>query len=196
MRRVPFLFTVIITFTSLATATIINVPDDQPTIQAGLFAALENDTVLVQPDTYTENLFWPDVANIKLISAGDTSNTVIDGNSAGIVIYMNPSSAVIDSNTVIKGFSVLRGIADNGGGITLLAASPIIENLSVRNGGGVIVSNGANLILRDSQITDNTGAGFMCSQSDPTLTNVVISGNTGTGIDCDLSDASLRSLTI
>jgi len=187
---------VIITFTSLATATIINVPDDQPTIQAGLFAALENDTVLVQPDTYTENLFWPDVANIKLISAGDTSNTVIDGNSAGIVIYMNPSSAVIDSNTVIKGFSVLRGIADNGGGITLLAASPIIENLSVRNGGGVIVSNGANLILRDSQITDNTGAGFMCSQSDPTLTNVVISGNTGTGIDCDLSDASLRSLTI
>ena len=33
-------------------ATIINVPADQPTIQAGIYAATDGDTVLVQPDRY------------------------------------------------------------------------------------------------------------------------------------------------
>lgn len=37
-------------------ATIINVPDDQPTIQAGIDASTNGDTVLVQPGTNYENI--------------------------------------------------------------------------------------------------------------------------------------------
>ena len=33
-------------------STIINVPADQPTIQAGINVAVDADTVLVQPETY------------------------------------------------------------------------------------------------------------------------------------------------
>ncbi len=43
-------------FTFEARATVINVPDDQPTIQAGIEASASGDTVLVQPDTYLENI--------------------------------------------------------------------------------------------------------------------------------------------
>ena len=57
----------------------INIPDDYTTIQAGLNAADSTDTVLVQPGTYYENIFWPETNGIKLISAGDSSNTIIDG---------------------------------------------------------------------------------------------------------------------
>jgi hypothetical protein len=196
MRRLLFFFTLIITLTLISNANTIHVPDDLPTIQAGLFAAAASDTVLVQPGMYTENLFWPDVANIKLISAGDTSNTVIDGDSAGIVIYMNPNSAVIDSNTIVRGFCVVNGVAGNGGGITLVTASPILENLSVRNGGGIACNEGANLILRDSRITGNTGNGIWCVWSDPTITNVDFSDNSRAGIDGSWSNATIRSVRI
>lgn len=36
--------------------TIINVPAEQPTIQAGIDIAVESDTILVQPGTYAENI--------------------------------------------------------------------------------------------------------------------------------------------
>ncbi len=39
-----------------ASATIINVPDDYPTIQEGIDASSDGDTVLVQPGTYLENI--------------------------------------------------------------------------------------------------------------------------------------------
>ncbi|MBC8527016.1 MAG: hypothetical protein H8D22_09225 [Candidatus Cloacimonetes bacterium] len=41
---------------SLLSATIINIPADQPTIQAGIDVAVNADTVLKAPETYTENI--------------------------------------------------------------------------------------------------------------------------------------------
>ena len=55
------LFLQIITLTTVlfvikTQAQIINIPGDYPTIQQGINAATDNDTVLVQPDTYYENI--------------------------------------------------------------------------------------------------------------------------------------------
>ena len=74
MKTLFFIFIFIIVFTCMY-ATIINVPADQPTIQAGINIAVDTDTVLVQPGTYVENIYY----NGKLITVASlfltTKNT-------------------------------------------------------------------------------------------------------------------------
>ncbi|MFQ5868778.1 MAG: hypothetical protein ACE5JC_02625, partial [Candidatus Zixiibacteriota bacterium] len=57
MRALLRLFVVAVVLCPLtANATIINIPGDYPTIQEGIDHGADGDTVLVQPDTYFENL--------------------------------------------------------------------------------------------------------------------------------------------
>ena len=51
MKTLFFIFGFFVLFTLLS-ATIINIPDDQPTIQQGIDVAVDGDTVLLQPGTY------------------------------------------------------------------------------------------------------------------------------------------------
>jgi hypothetical protein len=80
-------------------AEIINVPGDQPTIQAGLNMATYGDTVLVAPGIFVENIIWPDMNGIKLIGSGMDS-TVIDGNyTASVIRFDTPN--IIDTATLV-----------------------------------------------------------------------------------------------
>jgi len=142
---------------------VINVPTDYSTIQAALTAAGTSDTVLVQPGTYTENIFWPETNGIKLISAGDSSNTIIDGGGVSSVIYMNPQSATIDTTTLIQGFKITNGGNENissGGGLLIKNAGmnivecSIDDNISNEKGGGIYVEQ-SNLNIYRSNITSN-----------------------------------------
>ena len=56
-----------IILTAYSLATIINVPEDQPTMQAGIDIANEGDTVLVHPGTYFEYINY-NGKNIKVAS--------------------------------------------------------------------------------------------------------------------------------
>ena len=58
----------------LVFADVINVPDDESSIQAGIDAATNGDTVLVQPDTYVENINY----NGKNITVGSLFLTTRD----------------------------------------------------------------------------------------------------------------------
>ena len=104
-------------------------------IQAALNIADEGDTILVAEGTYniTNYIEWPNIANIKLFGAG-ANNTIIDAANNNHIFYLNGSSAIIDSNTIIDGFTLTNGNAngisphDYGGAICCYSASPMITN--------------------------------------------------------------------
>ena len=65
MKTLFFVF-IFILLSSFLLPTIINVPADYTTIQSGINAAADTDTVLVQPGIYVENINY----NGKLITVG------------------------------------------------------------------------------------------------------------------------------
>ncbi len=205
------LFFIFIFLFSFLYATIINVPTPYATIQAGIDAAANTDTVLVQQDTYFENINY----NGKLITVGslflttqDTSyisTTIIDGNSSGSVITFDNGE---DSTAVLCGFTITNGSATNGGGIYCAHSSPSLDNItitgnSVDYGGGGIYCGASNPSLDNITISgnsaSNTGGGIYCEFSSPSLENVTITGNStdyGGGISCYGSNPSLENVTI
>ncbi len=105
-----------------ASATIINIPDDYPSIQQGIDASADGDTVLVQPATYAENINF-NGRNIALgslfLTTGDMSyisQTVIDGNGSGSVVTFENGE---DSTAMIMGFTIQNGVAEEGGEFTV-----------------------------------------------------------------------------
>lgn len=99
-----FLFIVIITalLASPVFATIIRVPQDQPTIQAGINAAISGDTVLVSPGVYNENLRFSNIA-VFLKSEKGTDSTFILLDGLGVAGIRFDSSVTTAS---IYGFTI------------------------------------------------------------------------------------------
>ncbi len=168
--------------------TTLNVPAQYYTIQAALNAAQSGDTVLVQPGTYYENIIWPDENGIKLISAGDSANTIINGSGFSNVIKINTK---IDSFTIIQGFKLTNGnLVHNGGGILINNSSPIIQNCWITGnkavvGGGIYITSTDSFYTQlketriESNSTTSSGAGISVYGNESLLINYsIIKGNT------------------
>ncbi|MEE9552942.1 MAG: T9SS type A sorting domain-containing protein [candidate division Zixibacteria bacterium] len=195
MKRTYVLIMVIIAGMWLpVSGTIINVPDDYLTIQEGIDASTNGDTVLVQPGTYVENVV-SDGNNIAIgslfLTTGDTSyisSTIIDGNSAGPVFSSNHDYI---SPAIFAGFTVQNGSAFSGGGIycqnsSIEIYSNIIKNnVCEYNGGGIYGEDYYYSNIYDNVIIDNhagyRGGGAYFIDSMPIITNNRICDNVSDG---------------
>ena len=222
MKSLICIFTFFVLYTFLS-ATIINVPADQPTIQAGIDAATDADTVLVQPGTYVENINYNEklitVASLFLTTQDTTyiSQTVIDGNQNGSVVTFESGE---DSTAFLTGFTITNGLVSGsypvyyGGGISFRDnSSPSLANVTITGNsavsGGGILCYGSSPSLTNVTITGNSsssgwhecgGGGIYLHSSSPSLINVTITGNSanahGGGIRCQYSSPSLVNVTI
>jgi len=194
---------------------VINVPADSTTIQAGINAASEGDTVLVQPGTYYENIIWPATNGIKLIGSGK-DDCIIDGDSLASVIRFE-DSGIIDSTTLITGFTIQNGNAQGdsdfdfstiytlsyGGGLYLKSSSPTLTGVTFRNntaqyGGGMFLLFGSNPTLTNVTFSSNSADGgggmYLRFSNNPILKNVIFIDNTaenGGGM-CIIQDGDSR----
>jgi parallel beta-helix repeat protein len=186
------------------------------TIQHGLNSAYNGDTVLVAEGTYSENVLWPAKNGITLIGSGE-ENCIIDGGSlASVMRFEEDLGGIIDTTTLIRGFTITNGYAqggypqNNGGGIYCFESSPTLMNVTVTGnssftGGGIYCWSNSNPLLKDVTVTGNStdlyGGGIYCYESSPDLSNVTITGNSasdaGGGFYCyNNSGPTLTNVTI
>ncbi len=176
-------------------AVTINVPADQPTIQAAIDTASDGDTILVQPGTYYENIDYGGkrivIGSLYLTTQEPDyiSQTIINGNQNGSVVSFSTGE---NSESVLTGFTLREGFAMNGGGIDCCNSSPVLSNLIITantaglmlydGGGGIHLSN-SNAVIEDVIISNNeshhSGGGIYCrDNSSPTFSYVKIMNNT------------------
>lgn len=194
-------------FTSTIFATIIHVPADSTTIQSGINGANNEDTVLVHPGTYFENINF-NGKNITVSSTMGADSTIIDGNQNGSVVTFNGGE---DTTAVLMGFTLTNGNNLKGGGIYCNNSSPkithvnIMENTAKEDGGGIYCYYNSNPIIRHVTIAGNScfyeGGGIHCqSNSNPILTDVIIRENVvgliGGGMYSIISNPTLINVTI
>jgi hypothetical protein len=130
------------TFSGQVGATI-RVPQDQPTIAAGIAAAQDGDTVLVSGGVYREHNLT--ITNgIAVLSVGGSGVTTIDGQSIGGTRVFTVNSTSTNLAT-ISGFSIINGNAYStrldGAGLHWIAGPLLISNCVFSNNyadGGVI----------------------------------------------------------
>ncbi len=185
-----------------ATAATIRVPTDQPTIQAGIDAATDGDTVLVADGTYTgvgnRDIEFHGKA-ITLRSENGPESCVIDAQWEGgesrrcFLIWSDETWS-----TVIDGFTVSGGVP----GIRIIRASPVIRNCVVTSNNHGIFADDSSALIESTWVDGNDGAGI--AVEDPltfpdggiTVLASVISNNSGGGINCYASPARFISCLI
>src|SRR5262245_42325942 len=191
----PFLGLALLVFPASSRATTINVPANQPTIQAGINAAAAfGDEVVVADGTYTGagNRDMSLTKNITVRSASQNpANCIIDCQMSGRGFLVSTVANVAR----LEGFTIKNALTDEGGGIKCDNASPTVVNCrliankaNVTGGGGIACVNGSAPTVSGCVLNGNTtngfdgGAGVYNVGGQPSFVNCTLSGNFTTGL--------------
>lgn len=159
-----------------AEGTIRHVPLQYQTVQAGIDASLNGDTVLVAEGRYYENIRFMGKAIIvasNFLLDADTSHisrTIMDGSNPSDPNWASVVSFDLgeDTTSVLCGFTITGGKGSAmgyraGGGIFCAASAKIINNIISGNtldstglaGGGGIFSSGGYCIIENNRVESN-----------------------------------------
>ncbi|RKU10429.1 hypothetical protein C6501_13830 [Candidatus Poribacteria bacterium] len=181
---------------TLTFAATLHVPADQPTIQAGIDAAKDGDTVLVADGTYSG------IGNVNIDFLGKQiivksengpEATIVDcqsiPNTRGF-IFQNEET----NDVVLEGFTITNGNHEGWGGIYCTNSAPTIKNCYILSNRGGIYCVDSNPKIIDSKISNNNsvaGVSFWGHPEKdydddkinrPRLTNCIVSENENAGI--------------
>ena len=187
MMRLVFAVLVPFAAGSTSLAATINVPGDQPTIQAALnAAAASGDTILVSSGTFFESNLDP---MGKAVTVRGTGATIIDAGGSGRALICNSgegADTIFDDLQFRNGSSLVNGGAvliesasptfcrcqmwsssaasGSGGGVAIVGGTPTFIDCQIRendaiNGGGVFIDDGATPVFEDCQIWSNDSTG-------------------------------------
>ena len=201
---------IIVSYTLNSLTKVIHVPANYSTIQAAVDAAAPGDTILVADGTYTgvgnKDVDFHGKA-ITVQSENGPDNCIIDCENDERGFYFCSGEG---QGSVVSGFTITNGLADNGAGILCCAySSPTITNCTITHnlawaGGGIFCTGESSPIITNCTISDNMatfGGGIHCYRgASPAIMNSIISRNTadlGGGIFCqDYAQPKFTNCTI
>ena len=155
------------------------VPEDQPTIQAAIDAALPGETVAVAPGFWDERIHIRGKAITLRAVAGAERTTLSGTGSSGPVIIVEGALA---RGTRIEGFTISGGHGERGHGILVEGADLAVRDSRLeRNGSSGVFNDGGEVTLFGCTLDSNTapvaGGGVRAMRGDTTLVNCTLSRN-------------------
>jgi hypothetical protein len=192
---------------SVASAAIIHVPGDQPTIQQGIDAAVNGDEVVVADGTWVgnnnKNLDFAGKAITVRSASGDPLTCIIDCEQEGRAFHFHSGetgAARVESITITGGDPPATPLEKRGGGVLIENSSPTFEQCRfVENelpslygayGGGACVDGGAPVFI-ECDFIDNLaglsdgqggcGGGLCIFNATVALEQCVFDGNVADG---------------
>ncbi len=190
MRPITRLLAVLLVYAvpSPATADIIHVPGDYPTIQLAIDAATDGDEIIVAPGTYNETVDFSGKA-ITLRSSDGPEVTTIDGTGLNDSVVKCISGE--GASTTLDGFTITGGgNTITGGGMKNINSSPTVLHCrfignSASRGGGM-ANQGSNPWVNSCTFEANQstaeGGGMDNFSSNPFVTNCIFRTNSSANV--------------
>ncbi len=149
---------------------------DYITIQSAINAAAENDTILVYPGRYHENIEIMDrklsIGSLEMITADSTyiAQTIIDGNHSGSCILIQNSEITLRGFYLTNGIGTVIGVWEERTGGAIYASSSKLDIINCHViGNNAYTSGGINMVncsiyLAGTVIANNRAKGAAALQ--------------------------------
>ncbi|HJW98325.1 MAG TPA: NosD domain-containing protein [Candidatus Bathyarchaeia archaeon] len=164
-------------------AATITVPDDYPTIQEAVDAAVSGDTVYVRNGTYHEELN----VDKSIAFVGEDKSTKLVGNGTSIGFSLPHEDILVKIiGFTIENYSI--GVRSTGHGADGRSRFEAFENLFIENGIGACVDELGSGLIADSVFFNNTNSIYAGFRTDAEIRDNLLLFSDGYGIAVDTND--------